>query len=78
MSKKSLVLLAGLGLAATAAGAWVVRHRSIGAGMIEPTAVAAPASSVDTPDATTWTGDDEIALAGEFAAAPDDEPVNVR
>ena len=28
MSKKSVVLLAGLGLAATAAGAWVVRMRS--------------------------------------------------
>jgi hypothetical protein len=76
MSKKSLVLLAGLGLAATAAGAWVVRHRSIGADVIEP--IAAPAPGVDAPDATTWTGDDEDALAGELAAATDDEPVNIR
>jgi len=76
MSKKSVVLLVGLGLAATAAGAWVVRMRSIETYAIETDAV--PSPRVDTPLAPEWTGDDADALAGGLAAAADDEPVNVR
>jgi hypothetical protein len=76
MSNKSAVLLVGLGLAATAAGAWVVRMRSNQTDAIEADTV--PAPRADTPLAPEWTGDDEDALAGGLAAAADDEPVNVR
>jgi hypothetical protein len=76
MSKKSVVLLAGLGLTATAAGAWVVRRRSIQADAIETPAVTAPGA--DAPLATEWRGDNEDALAADPAAAADDEPVNIR
>ena len=80
MSKKSAVLLVGLGLAATAAGAWVVRMRSIQADAIETDTV--PSPRADTPLVPEWTGDDEDALAGGLAvglaASADDEPVNVR
>jgi hypothetical protein len=76
MSKKSVVLMAGLGLAATAAGAWVVRRRTLLIDAIETDAVVAP--DVEEPFATAWIGDDEDALAGDRAAAADDEPVNIR
>jgi len=74
MSKKSAVLLAGLGLAATAAGAWVVRRRSIQADAIETAAVTAPGA--DAPVASEGRGDNEE--AADLAAAADDEPVNIR
>ena len=76
MSKKSVVLLVGLGLAATAAGAWVVRMRSMETYAIETDTV--PSPRADMPLAPEWTGDDTDALAGGLAAAADDEPVNVR
>jgi hypothetical protein len=76
MSKKSVALLAGLGLAATAAGAWIVRRRSIQAEAIETEAVAAPVA--DAPFATASRGENEDALAADLAAAASDEPVNVR
>jgi hypothetical protein len=76
MSKKSVVLLVGLGLAATAAGAWVVRMRSMETYAIETDAV--PSPRADSPLAPVLTGDDADALAGGLAAAADDEPVNVR
>jgi hypothetical protein len=81
MSKKSVVLLAGLGLAATAAGAWIVRMRSTQIDEIQTDPIATetvPAPRADTPLAAQWTGDNEDdTLAGELAAG-DDEPVNVR
>jgi hypothetical protein len=76
MSKKSAVLLFGLGLAATAAGAWVVRMRSIPIDASEMDTI--PAPRADAPLSAEWTGDDEDALSGATAAAEDDEPVNVR
>lgn len=76
MSKKSALLLVGLGLAASAAGAWVVRMRSIPTDDFETDSV--PAQRADTPLTPEWTGDDEDALSGGLAAALDDEPVNVR
>jgi hypothetical protein len=81
MSKKSVVLLAGLGLTAAAAGAWVVRTRSTRINEVQTDAIGTetvPAPRADTPLATQWTGDNEDdTLAGELAAG-DDEPVNVR
>lgn len=76
MSKKSAVLLVGLGLAATAAGAWVVRMRSIPIDAIETDTV--PAPRADTPLAPEWTGDHEDVLSSGPAVTEDDEPVNVR
>jgi hypothetical protein len=76
MSKKFAVLLVGLGLAATAGGAWVVRMRSIPIDAIETDTV--PAPRADTPAAPEWTGDDDDVLSGGLVATEDDEPVNVR
>ncbi len=86
MSKKSAVLLVGLGLAATAAGAWVVRRRSVQLDAFEADAIetdaietdTVAASGVDAPVVTQWTGDNKDGVADELAAAADDEPVNVR
>ena len=84
MSKKSVVLLAGLGLAAAAAGAWVVRHRLTLADTYPidafdgDTVVSAESLATDTLPTTEWNRADEDALATELAAAVDDEPVNVR
>ncbi len=76
MSKKSVVLMAGLGLAATAAGAWVVRRRMALIDAVETDTVMT--SGADEPAATAWTDADEDVLAGQLAAAADDEPVNIR
>jgi hypothetical protein len=76
MSKKSVVLMAGLGLAATAAGAWVVRRRTAQIATVETDPVVTPGA--DEPSATAWTDADEDALSGQLTAAADDEPVNVR
>lgn len=84
MSKKSVVLLAGLGLAAAAAGAWAVRRRSMVADTSPvdafdgDTLVSAESMATDTLSTTEWNRADEDALATELAAAVDDEPVNVR
>jgi hypothetical protein len=84
MSKKSVVLLAGLGLAAAGAGAWVVRHRltladtyPIDAFDGDPVA-SAESMATDTVPATEWNRADEDALATELAGGVEDEPVNVR
>ncbi len=61
-----LYLLVGLGLAATAAGAWVVRMRSIPIDAFETDTV--PAPRADAPLTPAWTGDDEDALSGGLAA----------
>ena len=84
MSKKSVVLLAGLGLAAAGAGAWVVRRRSMAADTFPVNAfdgdmvVSDGSMATDTPSTTEWNRADEDALATELAAAVDDDPVNVR
>ena len=76
MSKKSVVLMASLGLAATAAGAWVVHRRTARIDTVETDSVVL--LGANEPSATAWTDADEDALAGQLAAAADDEPVNIR
>jgi hypothetical protein len=84
MSKKSVVLLAGLGVAAAAAGAWAVRRRSFLADTFpidafDSDAVVSGGSVATGPlPAPEWNRADEDALASELVAAVDDEPVNVR
>jgi hypothetical protein len=84
MSKKSVVLLAGLGLAAAGAGAWVVRRRLTLADAYpldefdgDPV-VSAQSMATDTLPTTQWNRADEDALASELAGGVEDEPVNVR
>ena len=79
MSKKSVVLLAAVGLAATAGGAWLVRRRSMEFEAFETSTIdSAIPTAAGVPATNEWNGVDEDALASVLTAAVDDEPVNVR
>lgn len=78
MSKKSIVLLSGLGLAAAAAGAYFVLRRGDSTEGIEHAGPAGDIAETAVPLTREWTADDDTALSGELSAAVDDEPVNIR
>ena len=75
MSKKSVVLLTSLGLAAAAVGAYVVRLRDASIAEFEADAEERAVDN-DTPFSTDWSSN-EAAPADEIAAVRQ-QPVGVR